>query len=361
MSESSLKIGLALAGGGAKGAYQVGVVKAISELGIPVDCVAGASIGALNGAMISASGNMSTAYERLLEVWSLLGSNSPVSFSSKLPINIALMAASGAAFKALPVLSSVIMGPLKLLEKAGVDEFFPQNEVLDSDFLVRLLEKYLSSQELRSGLPMFASVYESSGAAMDICKVLLATFGIKNTQNSEYFHIQSLSDSEMKLALLASSALPVLYSSRMIEEKRYSDGGQGDWQGETGNVPVKPLVDAKCNLIIVGHLSDGSLWERSAYSHVNFIEIRPRRSISRSRGPLAGPKDLLGFRHDTIPSWIEQGYEDAMYSLTRVLDVMSKYNKLQHSNRAVSVSLDDLGNADTALNKAFERIKLLNR
>lgn len=44
------RIGLALGAGGTKGAAHVGVLKVLSEAGIPIDCVAGASIGALYGA-----------------------------------------------------------------------------------------------------------------------------------------------------------------------------------------------------------------------------------------------------------------------------------------------------------------------
>ena len=43
--------GLVLAGGGTRGAYQVGVWKALKELGINVKAIAGTSIGALNGAL----------------------------------------------------------------------------------------------------------------------------------------------------------------------------------------------------------------------------------------------------------------------------------------------------------------------
>lgn len=43
--------GLVLAGGGAKGAYQLGAWKAMRELGVQFDAVAGVSIGAINGAL----------------------------------------------------------------------------------------------------------------------------------------------------------------------------------------------------------------------------------------------------------------------------------------------------------------------
>lgn len=48
------RIGLVLSGGGAKGLYHVGMIKALEENGIPIDYVAGASQGAIVGAMYAA-------------------------------------------------------------------------------------------------------------------------------------------------------------------------------------------------------------------------------------------------------------------------------------------------------------------
>lgn len=47
-----MKYGLILEGGGAKGSYQIGAVKALDEMGYEFKGVAGTSIGALNGALI---------------------------------------------------------------------------------------------------------------------------------------------------------------------------------------------------------------------------------------------------------------------------------------------------------------------
>jgi NTE family protein len=44
------RIGLVLAGGGAKGAAHVGVLKVLEEMHVPIDCIAGTSMGALIGA-----------------------------------------------------------------------------------------------------------------------------------------------------------------------------------------------------------------------------------------------------------------------------------------------------------------------
>ena len=46
--------GLVLAGGGAKGAYQIGAWKAMREMGVTFNAVAGVSIGSINGALIVA-------------------------------------------------------------------------------------------------------------------------------------------------------------------------------------------------------------------------------------------------------------------------------------------------------------------
>lgn len=59
--------GLVLSGGGTKGAYQVGVWKALKELDINVTAIVGTSIGALNGALFLQDDFSSTVkmYEKI--------------------------------------------------------------------------------------------------------------------------------------------------------------------------------------------------------------------------------------------------------------------------------------------------------
>lgn len=57
--------GLVFEGGGSRGAYQIGAMKAIVELGLEVGGVAGTSVGALNGAMV-VQGDIETA----CDIWS---------------------------------------------------------------------------------------------------------------------------------------------------------------------------------------------------------------------------------------------------------------------------------------------------
>ena len=55
-------VGLVLEGGGARGAFQIGAYRALQEMGIQIEGIAGTSVGALNGAMI-AQGEADLAYQ----------------------------------------------------------------------------------------------------------------------------------------------------------------------------------------------------------------------------------------------------------------------------------------------------------
>ncbi len=64
MSIEIMKLGLVLEGGGVKGAYHIGALKALLEAGYRFDGVAGTSIGALNAAMIAQG-----EFDKLVQIW----------------------------------------------------------------------------------------------------------------------------------------------------------------------------------------------------------------------------------------------------------------------------------------------------
>ena len=59
-----MKTALVLAGGGSRGAYQIGVWQALREMEIPIHIVTGTSVGALNGALIAQD-----SFETAVKVW----------------------------------------------------------------------------------------------------------------------------------------------------------------------------------------------------------------------------------------------------------------------------------------------------
>jgi len=52
-AQGKSKVAVVLSGGGAKGAYQVGVLKALRERGVVPDIYCGTSVGAFNGGMLA--------------------------------------------------------------------------------------------------------------------------------------------------------------------------------------------------------------------------------------------------------------------------------------------------------------------
>ena len=64
-ASSRPRVGLVLAGGGAKGGAHIGVLKVLEEMRVPIDCIAGTSMGALVGGGY-ASGIPSDALEKFI-------------------------------------------------------------------------------------------------------------------------------------------------------------------------------------------------------------------------------------------------------------------------------------------------------
>ncbi len=72
------KIGLALSGGGARGGAHVGVLKALEELGVPIDYIAGTSMGAIIGGMYAAGYDADEIVQVLEEMnWAYAMSDQP--------------------------------------------------------------------------------------------------------------------------------------------------------------------------------------------------------------------------------------------------------------------------------------------
>ena len=63
------KVAFVLGGGGHLGAHEVGMLRALIEVGVRPELVLGTSIGAINGAAVAADPN-AEAIGRLAEIWS---------------------------------------------------------------------------------------------------------------------------------------------------------------------------------------------------------------------------------------------------------------------------------------------------
>lgn len=354
--------GLVLSGGGAKGAYQVGTLKALLELGASIDMVAGASMGALNGAVLACAPSLPEGVKRLEKLWNTLAEQSPV--EANIPAYLKLLAAVGLTlgvplakvFAKIPALAPFKNEPLvaPAIQKAGD---WLESALISDGPLKALMDEYLDTEGLMRGLPLYVSVYESQGGLEDLLSCIVAETGLKDTPPSRFLHVQSLPAHERRDALLASAAIPLLYQARQIGDTQYSDGGQGGWQTAQGNTPITPLIEAGCKQVVVTHLTDGSLWSRHDFPGTTVLEIRPQKLITPDSSPLGAVKAALGFDASNISRLMEQGYQDTLYCIGRVMKATQSRQALQQSKLSLDNSLQSGNFADAALADAMSRLQ----
>ena len=327
------KVGLVLSGGGAKGAYQVGVLRYMAEIGMNVDAVSGASIGALNGAVIASARNINEASEHLDSLWKNLADESPLRVNK-------LFVASYLGYLCLmgtSHLSPVLSIAKNFLKQKNIIDL----GVLDNSPVRKLIDAYTSPEKLRKGLPLYVSIFESDDSVDTVISAVMGILGVVNTLPSEFRHVQSFPNDKQRDVILASASLPMLFEPQEIDGKRYTDGGIGGWQKAQGNTPITPLIEmANCTHIIVTHLGDGSLWNRYDFPDTTILEIRPKKPITQE----SMLKDLLNFKADKINRWIDQGYEDASRCIGDVAFLINQQKESQlaiNKRNTVLQALDD--------------------
>ncbi len=366
-------VGLVLSGGGAKGAYQAGVLRALNESGVRADMVAGASIGALNGALVAAAPTQAEAAKHLQNLWEELADLPPLevnvesrvyrvpaylvmlsSFGLPLRGMAALSSAAGALLARAPQLGAALAAlgvhlPLldSLLKADAEDDGIFSNKKISA-----LINRYLPEDGLPDRVPFYVSVYPTQGLLADIAQIVYAHFGVLENRDSEFFHVQKLSTDKQKKLLLASAALPLLFTPMEVSGQLYTDGGQGGWSRVQGNTPIEPLLQAGCQHVVVTHLSDGSFWDRHRFPHASVIEIRPAgQGIKRK----SGLSDMLGFDNSRIPDWMGQGYEDTLACIGRIKETLDAHANLASARSRLDASLSRSG--DQVLADAMQRLK----
>ncbi len=221
MSEKAIKegIGLVLSGGGGKGAYQIGVLKALKENGYLDDVVAisGASIGAIN-AMLYAMDDI----DMMLKAWI------DVDMDTIFDVDLEMLIAN--------------------------KPFFSRDELL------KIMEKYIDFNKIKNSS---YDIYNS------ICKLDPTT---QNVQ-AEYRKLSDYDIDTIKKILLAATALPLVYEAVEIDGSYYRDGGICD------NEPIKPLYDAGIRQFIVIGLKHGKVLKEDKWPDATFTAIYPSHDL----------------------------------------------------------------------------------
>ena len=194
-----MKYGLVLEGGGARGAYHIGAVKALIENGIEIGAVTGTSIGALNAAFI-AEGNFEEAYR----LWNTISFNDLFDVENEkiknaMDVNLDL--------NTVKYLSRKLSRAVK---EKGIDTLKIRN----------LLEEKISEEKLRES---------------DV-KLGVVVYCISDAKGEELL-IDDMEKGKLIDYLMASSNLPVFQRVR-FDDKSYLDGGVYD------NCPVNLIRKA---------------------------------------------------------------------------------------------------------------------
>ena len=299
------KLGVVLSGGGAKGAYEAGFLKALSEFNIQPDAIAGTSIGALNGSLYSANVHTKEVAVLVDKIWKDL---------AKTP---ALQADKKKVFKNIVEVITFFspLAPVSSLAKI-ISKGNDKEGVLSTSPVSNILEKYVPVDKLLNGLPFYVGVTKSSGNFKDFLRII----EMENNGKTEYLKIQSLNKDDMYKAILASAALPLAFDAQEVNGVYYRDGCLGSLNNEWGNTPAKPLItEEKCTNLIVCHLNEGSYFNRHdpIFNDVAIIEIRPKNRTFNS------VLDPLRFSVDKIDLWMEQGYKDSKRILSESFQALN--------------------------------------
>lgn len=203
---------LVFQGGGALGAYQIGVYQALQESGVEPDWVIGTSIGAINAALIAGS-PPGERLDKLGEFWRRVEHGQI--FDGPLANLFSPMRTMGAIM-------------------SGIPSFFSPNPLAFMSQMMPLGSEdagYYSVEPLRQTLSELVDFDRINSGATRL------TVGAANVQTSEMCYFDTNKEALDVRHVLASGALPPAFPAVRIDGELYWDGGI------VSNTPVEAVFD----------------------------------------------------------------------------------------------------------------------
>ena len=301
INSNKKEYGLVFAGGGTKGAYQVGVTKALNELNINVKAVAGASIGAINGALF-VQNNVAIMEElyKNVEMDDIVG----VSENSKLNKEKNLLSFENA---------------IKLTGE------YIKNKGISNEPLRNLLNKYLDIEK----------IYNS-----DVDYGII-TFDTKTGEGVELFK-EDIPKDKLCDYILASACFPI-FKPQSIDDNVYFDGGLSD------NMPVNMLVKKGYKNIILIDIQGIGITRRNIESDIYVKVIRPAEDLGGT----------FNFNHENIMKNINLGYYDTLKAFRKLIGNYFYFEPKVFNKLLENFSLNEIAGLEFA-GKTYEleRFKL---
>ena len=168
----------------------------------------------------------------------------------------------------------------------------------DRKALEEILDKIVTQDRLEKCIPVYNT----------ICS---------NSMTADYRKLNDMSKENAVKTILATSALPFIYSSVNIGGVNYQDGGLAD------NLPVMPVYESGYrNLIVIG-LSENLRIDRYKFPVDNLIEMFPSKNL----GELFD--GTLNFDEEYISFAMKLGYMDARRSLNNYYGIENGCHTVQ--------------------------------
>lgn len=235
-------VGLVLAGGGAKGAAHIGVIKLIEEVGIPVDYIAGTSMGSIIGGMY-ALGYTSAEMDSIISNmdWGIYMSNKvdrrETSYEHK-------------TLDSKYLIDIPFDIPNKINEKLekGMSEENPEEATLvgQKSFVNSLPGGYINGNNIFNMLNSLAVGYQDS-IDFDTLPIPYACVSVNAIDGTQKIH----RDGTLPMAMRASMAIPGVFTPVQIGDEVLVDGGM------LNNFPVDVCKAMGADIIIGVNLSGG--------------------------------------------------------------------------------------------------------
>lgn len=226
--------GLALEGGGAKGAYHVGAYKALLKCGYHFKAVAGTSIGSITAAMIC-QGDIRVLEELWLEL------NAEVFNMNALTIHNIINHNIGKSD-----IKETFNTIIKIIKNRGIA----------TDNIYALLDKYIDEEKVRKSKTKFG----------------LVTLRLSDFTPLE-LTIDEIPKGKLKDYILASCYLPIFRLERIIDERYYIDGGY------TNVLPITLLERIGCDEIVGVRVKKFGLIKKKRKSSTKVTIIQPKKNI----------------------------------------------------------------------------------
>ena len=248
------KIALYLAGGGARGAYQAGVLKAIGEIlqvkALPFAMVSGVSIGSINAAIIAQhADDFATGIDKLVSLWS--------NIRCQQIFNSSNYELGKSVFRNL----SRIM--IKQRQSGHLLDTTPLHQFIDENINFVKIKENIANDYLET-MEVISNCYETQQTT---------SFYQHNMPQFEDWHYPRHNSQRADISMehiLASSALPLFFPTVDINGLHYGDGGMGLVSPLRG--AVRFHVD---KILILGTRQVPVLLEQSAVHHggIGFANI----------------------------------------------------------------------------------------